>query len=185
MNIPVFNRVHTSTQSGSIFHSKKSPTGSTERTPQPECLIALYSNLLFTGSVGIRSHSIFDGSIAMLVDPGVYPSLKLTCSPLKMDGKGILSPFLLGGNFGLFSGANLLLVSGRGNRVTIRVYMFFSLKRDQLINLSTQYLENQGVQLLFKAASPFLHRLRSNSGCRRSRSRLRILLPSEISPKRA
>ncbi len=46
-----FNWVH--------FHSKKSPTGPIERTPQPEYLIALASNLRITGSVGIRSYSIF------------------------------------------------------------------------------------------------------------------------------
>ena len=39
------------------FESKKSPTGSTERTPNPEYLIAL--NLL-RGPL-VRSHSIFDG----------------------------------------------------------------------------------------------------------------------------
>ena len=42
--------------------SKKSPTGPTELTPKKrEYLIALSRNLLGPGSVGIRSHSIFDG----------------------------------------------------------------------------------------------------------------------------
>ena len=40
--------------------SKKSPTGPTERTPKPEYLLARIATSK-TGSVGIRSHSIFDG----------------------------------------------------------------------------------------------------------------------------
>ena len=39
--------------------SKKSPTGLTEWTPKPEYLLALAT--YWSGSVGIRSHSIFDG----------------------------------------------------------------------------------------------------------------------------
>ena len=41
--------------------SKKSPTGPTERRPKPEYLFLARSQLTKVGSVGIRSHSIFDG----------------------------------------------------------------------------------------------------------------------------
>ena len=68
---------HPSTIFNPTLISKKSSTGPTERTPKPEYLIALASYSTFhpektwvsnnshatywTGSVGIRSHSIFDG----------------------------------------------------------------------------------------------------------------------------
>ena len=52
-----FTHFMRSGHSKKYFESKKSPTGSTERTPNPEYLIAL--NLL-RGPL-VRSHSIFDG----------------------------------------------------------------------------------------------------------------------------
>ena len=62
----------------SIF-SKKSPTGPTEQTPRPEYLIARPLNLLFTVSVGIRSHSIFDGfsGIMLTASWGVFRQIQL------------------------------------------------------------------------------------------------------------
>ena len=55
--ITPWNLLMRSGHSKKYFESKKSPTGSTERTPKPEYLIAL--NLL-RGPL-VRSHSIFDG----------------------------------------------------------------------------------------------------------------------------
>ena len=48
-----------------VYYSKKSPTGPTERTPQPEYLIAQATCL--RGPL-VRSHSIFDGTIHVTLD---------------------------------------------------------------------------------------------------------------------
>ena len=51
--------------------------------------------------------------LRMVGEPWNLPSLKLTASlPLKMDGWNTILSYW---GFGLFSGANLLLVSGRVN----------------------------------------------------------------------
>ena len=59
------------------LNSKKSPTGPTEWTPKPENLIAR-SQLTKVRSVGIRSHSVFDGLI--LVDKALLRAYQLPLS---------------------------------------------------------------------------------------------------------
>ena len=71
----------------SAHGSKKSQTGPTERTPEPEYLIAL-SNFL-RGPL-VRSHSIFDGMAASLINDMIR-SYHQSLNPFFDDDHGVTS----------------------------------------------------------------------------------------------